>query len=1205
MSLFPGEPTSFDILAYDLVNNSISEKKAYFEMKGENINQVGVLVPQDGFPKYISENSYQIQYTPLKAGLYNLFVKRASVDIIGSPFQIAVQTGPLAPNCILDEESLNPCTIMSIKNITLWSRDAYGNIRKNEQDVFHIFTIVDGFPHLGLVDIMTPLGSGHSGAYGFSFPCMNDTFIQVVNNAILVYSGKIYTIVGPADPGQTTLSLDDVFIVAGKYGHGLVITRDFAGHQLKTGQQSLFINYGGNNGQENGTMMVTDCGDGTYYLTYIVLIAGTYQLQGTLNEYWPFYDGLLFVTPSDPHTAFVYFDPNGYMVGMAGTFQIQYFDEHGNNITNSSVLDTSTLSLFSMSWDVPSRSALYSSANLGIQYNSTTGFFTITFQPTMAGNIFVNLKVRGLDVLEGGYPFSTNVDYLPPVASNFDIWGAGFESGAVIGENTYFFVRVRDALGTVIPSEPTEIFDVHFLPESTAQYGVSSAFLSNGVTMFTYSPAYNSYTMLVNYGGKKISDPVTLLGKDVALLTSIRDSVVLGPDNCEISTSVPLVYTVAPSNTSLQFTIQPRDQDGIIITTPNPEYFIPNFTIFVENRPPFNVINQIDGWWYEFSIPLQEQAENLYVEVSGFDNGVLTYVKNSGFTIQLLPHVSNASNTQVIRSTLDLNGITKVIAGHDIEIIVQPYDSYKNKQIYNLYRPDIFSATLYSIPYGDVTIPTSIGLNNGDSTYTIRLKPTTIGQYNVIVNLNGTEKCFIYQIIVIASNLWLPNILMVDSVYPMQVDVSTSLLIYASDKYQNPITDASDIYCAFQNNVTYAKYNTIITASNDTTGQFWINYTPIKVGHYHIVVGDALSRNGGPTITLMEIDVWPGPIALDNTKTSLLTQVFEVGQLESFTIIALDAKSNPNYTIPIVRISSNYGDINAIVTSPCTINPTIGVSLNTPLWCMPVAPIYTSHVTFTPTSYGKVNITIEWDANTIITYYYIAIQSSTRPIALNAKLSQNLGSIVVKFDIPTDAGYISFEGLSSTYASGWQRCNNTLDSSFMEKIGVNPNCVFQDATTMIIQLGYYANLRSMDSGRGDNVSIANGIYSKGDTSIAVTGWVPLGIVDNFPLPLAKLNGPHITSVCDDVILDASGSTGALGQPFYYQYNVKGTDNLIKLANLGKFLENFSSQMIITINAGQLDPNQSYTFSVTVTNYLGMSNTAKHIVQTTRISIPQV
>jgi len=56
--LSPGEPTSFDIFAYDLANNTISDRKAYFEVKGENINQSEVLVLQDGFPKFISKNSF-------------------------------------------------------------------------------------------------------------------------------------------------------------------------------------------------------------------------------------------------------------------------------------------------------------------------------------------------------------------------------------------------------------------------------------------------------------------------------------------------------------------------------------------------------------------------------------------------------------------------------------------------------------------------------------------------------------------------------------------------------------------------------------------------------------------------------------------------------------------------------------------------------------------------------------------------------------------------------------------------------------------------------------------------------------------------------------------------------------------------------------------------------------------------------------------
>ena len=1209
MPLYPGALTTFNIFAFDRLNNTLPQNLAYFEVKGENTNQSGVILPRDGYPKYISENSFQVQYMPLQAGNYNLFVKRANMDIVGSPYQIAVQVGPVAPNCILDDQSLHPCSVMSTKNITLWSRDAYGNIRANQHDVFHVFLTVDGFPYLGMEDIMIPLGGG---AYGFSFPCLNDTFIQIINDAVLVFSGKIYTTVGPADPTQTTLSLDDAFIAAGQYGHGLIVTRDFAGHQLQTGQQSLFISYGTSEGQgsENGTMMVTDRGDGTYDLMYVILSAGVYQLQGTLNEYWPFYNGLLFVNPSSPHTAAVYFDPNGYVVGTAGVFQIQYFDEHMNNISDSSVLDTTSLSLSYMSWDCPARTARYSSATLGIRFNATTGYYMVTFQPVMAGRVFVNLKVDSrIEVLnEDGFPYSAQVDYLPPSPSNFDMWGPGIEIGGILGENSFFYVRNRDASGTVLLGEPGDVFEVVFNPQGVVPWQATSAYLNHGTTLFTYSLVNNAtYSISLYYGGKLVHNPyrVNLICKEIPGPVSIRHSAVLGPDSSELTTGVPLQFTVANPNTTILFTIQCRDEDGMIITTPNPNFPTPNFTVtIVGDGPPlasFQVFNQLDGWWYQFYVPLRTKSGDIHVQVQSVENGAPADVKNSGFTIYLAPGVSNPAYTKIVRSSLDLNSITKVVAGQTIEITVQPYDSYGNMQLYNLYVPDVFSATLNLSPGGEIIGPVAIGLDNGDNTYTLKLKATTVGSYNVTLFLND-KRFYTIPVTILVSDLWLPSLLIVDSVDPMQVGVTSTLLLQATDLYQNPILDAGNVYCVFQDHVTYQTYNTMVVASNDTAGQFWVYHTPIKVGHYHIVVGDAVSRNAASGVTVMEIDIWPGPVSTDLTATSIPSQVFQAGQMATIYINAMDAKSNPNYAIPIVRISARTGDMLAQVTSPC---PPIVVSTyrSSPL-CEPISPMYTCYATFTPTTYGKMNITVEWDEATKMTYP-VFVQPRTKPLPLSAKLSQNLGSIAVKFDIPTDAGYLSFGSIISAHTSGWQRCNNTLDSSFMEKIGVNPNCAFQDATTLTIQLGFNATIRAMDSGAGDNISIANGIYNQGDTSMAVSGWVPLGITDSCPPPVAQLIGPQITSVCDDLVLDASSSSGAAGRPMTYKFTVKGTGNPNKLAALGFALDAMASSMTVTIAAGQLDPAQSYLFTVTVTNYLGMTSMAKLTIQVVQASIPQV
>lgn len=432
--LFPGTPTTFSIQTFDHQNNSVPQNKAYFEVRGENLNQSGTIVPKDGYPAYISDNFYQVQYTPVKAGFYNVFVQRASVNILGSPFQVEVQVGPVASNCILDAASLDPCPVGGTKNITLLSRDAFGNVRIDEQDVFHIFKTVDGFPLESTADIMAPVGSG---AYSYGFDCINDTLVQITYDAVLVYSGKIGTVVGPADPSQCTMALDTAAINAGDTGKGLIVTRDIGGHPISVGGLNIKVTYWTVSGN-NDTMTVIDNGDGTYGVSYQILVSGIYFVIAQLGGQ-TFYSETLLVLPSTPSAAqtVVTIDSNGYTVNVEGSFTVQIFDEHQNNVTDSGALDTTSLSLFYVSSDVPARTALYPAANLAIDFSSDTYTYTITFTPTLPGNVFINMKVGGEGVLNFGTPYSAPVAPLPPSPANFEVWGPGIEAGAIAGTRNF------------------------------------------------------------------------------------------------------------------------------------------------------------------------------------------------------------------------------------------------------------------------------------------------------------------------------------------------------------------------------------------------------------------------------------------------------------------------------------------------------------------------------------------------------------------------------------------------------------------------------------------------------------------------------------------------------------------------------------------------------------------------------------------------
>lgn len=426
--LYPGLSTSFSIQTFDRYNNSVVEDRIYFEVRGENQNQSGIIVPKPGYPIHITDNVFEVEYTPLKAGVYNIYVERASVPILGSPYQIEVQVGPTDIHCTLDEASLDPCSVGSMKNITLLSKDSFGNVRLTEQDVFHIFKTVDGFPGESISDIMIPNGNGQ---YSYGFTCVNDTLIQITYDAMLVYQGKIGTIVGLADASQTTMSLNTAVIKAGEIGKGIIISRDIGGHQLKSGGLVYKIQYWTMSGN-NDSMIIIDNGDGTYELTYQIMLSGIYFVIGQYNSQ-TFYSETLLVIPSAPSAAqtMVNLDPNGYTMNIEGSFTIQIFDEHQNNITDSGALDTMTLNLFYISSDLPARTTLQPAANLLVDFDHGSLIYTISFTPILPGVVYINFKIGGEGVWNYGTPYQTTVMPLPLAPSNFDVWGPGIESGAI------------------------------------------------------------------------------------------------------------------------------------------------------------------------------------------------------------------------------------------------------------------------------------------------------------------------------------------------------------------------------------------------------------------------------------------------------------------------------------------------------------------------------------------------------------------------------------------------------------------------------------------------------------------------------------------------------------------------------------------------------------------------------------------------------
>jgi hypothetical protein len=76
-------------------------------------------------------------------------------------------------------------------------------------------------------------------------------------------------------------------------------------------------------------------------------------------------------------------------------------------------------------------------------------------------------------------------------------------------------------------------------------------------------------------------------------------------------------------------------------------------------------------------------------------------------------------------------------------------------------------------------------------------------------------------------------------------------------------------------------------------------------------------------------------------------------------------------------------------------------------------------------------------------------------------------------------------------------------------------------------------------------------------------------------------------------------------PVVLQGGLCNTGDPNKLAAVASYLDSISSQMLVNLNGGILDPDQTYIFEVIVTNYLGMSDSAILTVRTVHAAVPQL
>ena len=119
-----------------------------------------------------------------------------------------------------------------------------------------------------------------------------------------------------------------------------------------------------------------------------------------------------------------------------------------------------------------------------------------------------------------------------------------------------------------------------------------------------------------------------------------------------------------------------------------------------------------------------------------------------------------------------------------------------------------------------------------------------------------------------------------------------------------------------------------------------------------------------------------------------------------------------------------------------------------------------------------------------------------------------------------------------------------------------------------------------------------GILSSERNSEAVSGKQVVSRPDLPPSPSAIVRGPTRIGVCDDFFLDSSGSFGTAGRPLNFTYSM--LPNVRNESVIAGHLAALVNNKRVTIERNSLALDEVYTFTVTVTNFLGQVRLPRNV-----------
>ena len=222
----------------------------------------------------------------------------------------------------------------------------------------------------------------------------------------------------------------------------------------------------------------------------------------------------------------------------------------------------------------------------------------------------------------------------------------------------------------------------------------------------------------------------------------------------------------------------------------------------------------------------------------------------------------------------------------------------------------------------------------------------------------------------------------------------------------------------------------------------------------------------------------------------------------------------------------------------------------------------------------------------------VTCNGTAAPSVLSAQLSNDLGSILLTFDSPLDqSAALSVD------------CGLFFTAATVAQFGLSSSCSYRGGNGLAIVLGYGATVLPTSTLTLLSVPALRRCLGGQATSVSPVVSSPTVAI----VPVVSISGPVLLSSCDPLTLygQATGLGGRVAASYSWTVS-KGSTNASSSAvdATAQIIGSGGSSATLVLQGSQLyAPNAFYFFYLTVSNFLGQSNTSGFVVFKSSLALP--